>query len=428
MDRQWFPNGEVMEKTGLMEELLRDIEAKYGSSPFYLYEQNIMDRQADLLLENFLGIEFLYSVKANPFPPVVKWAAARGFGADAASAAEVGLARSAGAAPADVFYSAPGKTKSDLEGSLDECTLIADSFHELGMLDALAAGRKTPLDIGLRLNPDFAMGGGPGLSSKFGLDAETLPDHREFLIGLRHLRIIGLHVHLRSQVLYDPALARYYDWVLTMADSCRREWNWPLRFVNFGGGLGLPYSAANDHPLNVARLGTELEKLARAHRERLGPVRLFIETGRFLVGEAGGYFTPVVDIKESRGHKYLVVKNGLNGFLRPALAELLAASGCPQGAPTRSLEPLFTVRDAFDFSLVGKSGDQPRERVSVVGNLCTAMDVLAEGLSLPRAAIGDWVRVSKAGVYAYSLSPLAFSSQPPPRQIFVDSHGVWSED
>jgi len=387
--------------------------------PFYLYDQKIIAGQAESLLNGFPQFEFLYSIKTNPFLPIIKYLGRRGFGADAASAAEVDLALAAGIRPEHIFYSSPGKTRADLVQALGKCRVIVDSYGELELLNSMAAAKPTRLAVGVRLNPDFSMTGRPGVSSKFGLDEEDLFKRTDFFSRLTSLEIIGLHVHLRSQVLDEQALTGYYDHCFRLAVKCAGHFGWRLNFINFGGGLGIVYSEANDRPLDTCRLGRECAGLARKYRPELGEVRLLIESGRYLVGPAGQYFTPVVDIKESRGRKYLIVRNGLNGFMRPAVAHLLRSCSLPPDGRV-SFEPLFTTPDAFDFTLVGKENTGPLEKVGVVGNLCTATDVLAEDILLPPAAVGDLVCVSKAGSYAYSLSPLGFSSHGPPSQVFVD--------
>ena len=398
---------------------LHEIFDRYGR-PFYLYDERIIAGQAAALLEGFGQFEFLYSIKTNPFPPVVRSIMSRGFGADAASEREVMLAHLMGVPRDKILYSAPGKTRSDIEGAWGKCVIIADSYNELELLDAVAREKNATARVGLRINPDFSMLGDKGMSGKFGVDEESLAGRSGFLRGLANVEIVGLHVHVRSQVLDEEVLYGYYDRIFRLALRCRDALGWKIGFINFGGGLGVAYSSANDRPLNIPGLGGKCSGLVEKYRELLG-ARLIIETGRFLVCHAGEYVTPVVDVKESRGVKYLVVRNGLNGFIRPAVAELLhAAAG--DALAGFSAEPLFTVRDAFDIRVVGRAGG-PAEKVSVVGNLCTAADIVAAGVMLPPAEPGDLIAVSKAGSYAYSLSPLLFSSHPIPLQALVAEDG-----
>ena len=384
---------------------------------FYVYDKETIDCKASELVQAFAGYEFLYSIKTNPFADVVKHIFAKGFGADAASAAEVDLATRLGAPVEKIFYSTPGKTRKDIESVLEKCTIIADSYEELKLLDTIAKEKGMHLPVGIRINPDFSMFGEEGMSSKFGIDEETLKENKEVLAGCSALSIVGIHVHLRSQVLDIDVLLRYYRKIFAHAAQCKSELGWKLSFINFGGGLGIAYATGQDKPLDITSLGDKCRQMAREFDE-LSSTRLLIETGRYLVCEAGSYVTPVVDCKQSRGTKYLVVQNGLNGFMRPALARLLA--NATSGALSNfSAEPLFTGTDAFDFTIIGRGVDKQLEKVTVVGSLCTGTDILAEGIMLAKAEIGDYLVVSKAGSYAYTLSPLLFSSQAVPKQFLV---------
>ena len=394
------------------ESIIRAVREKWDG-PFYLYDQKVIAERATRLLTDFPQFEFLYSIKANPFPPIAKYLARRGFGADAASAAEVDLALAAGMRPDMIFYSSPGKTETDLRQALGKSRVIVDSCNELALLNGLAAAKPTLLAVGLRLNPDFSLDGGPGVSAKFGVDEEVLFQRAEFLAGLTSLEITGLHVHLRSQVLEAEALAGYYERVFRLAVKCVQKFGWRLKFINFGGGLGIVYSEANDRPLDTVRLGRECAALARKYRPELGGIRLIIESGRYLVGQAGKYYTPIVDIKESRGRKYLIVRNGLNGFMRPAIADLLRRLPGSPADRRFSAEPLFTAPDAFDFSLAGKEDGAPLEKVSVVGNLCTAADVLAEDIFLPAARRATWCASPRPAVTPAAFRRRAFPATGP---------------
>ena len=193
-----------------------------------------------------------------------------------------------------------------------------------------------------------------------------------------------------------------------------------MEFINFGGGLGIVYSLLNDRPLDIQLLSDECEELVQRFKDKIN-ARLIIETGRFIVCEAGQYVTHIVDIKESRGVKYLIVENGLNGFLRPSIAELLTAY-TPQGSKLQGCEPIFTVRDAFEFTILEREKSF-LEKVTIVGNLCTSADIMAKDVALPKTDIGDTLVVSRAGSYSYTLTPVLFASHPLPLQFYVKASG-----
>lgn len=385
------------------------------SHPFYLYSSQTIDEQISRLKQHLSMFDILYSIKTNPHKDVVRHILSNGFGADAASAAEAALSIELGAKPSDIFYSAPGKTRGDILQSMDKCTIIADSLSELTMLNSVAKEQGRHLDVGIRINPAFDMFGAKGASTKFGIDEEIICDNERFFSELDAISIVGIHVHLRSQMLDESLLGKYYENTILLALRCCEHMKWDLRFINFGGGLGIPYSSRNDKPLKLEHIAQPVQYVLSQH-PALRDVRLMIESGRYIVGEAGWYATPIVDIKQSRGTKYIVVRNGLNGFMRPAISVLLLNAGAQLDG--YSAEPLFTATDAFDFHILGKQGG-PVESASIVGNLCTATDTLAENVALPKADIGDWLIISKAGSYSYSVSPLLFSSHELPKQHFV---------
>ena len=141
---------------------------------FYIYDEKIIDRQIKILSEKMSHFEFIYSVKTNPYKPIVNFIASKGLGADAASAQEVMIAKDAGLSYDKVLYSSPGKTRTDIEKTIDKSIIIADSYNELALINDVARQRNLHINIGLRVNPDYIMDVGKGSSSKFGVDEETL--------------------------------------------------------------------------------------------------------------------------------------------------------------------------------------------------------------------------------------------------------------
>ena len=399
--------------------IIKKLMIQYDA-PFYIYDESIISEQINILSEKFPRFEFLYSLKCNPYTPIVDFIASRGFGADAASVEEVIIANKAGLSYEKVLYSSPGKTRRNIEKALDKSIIVADSYNELFMINDVAKQMKLHIKVGLRINPDYTMNIEKGSSSKFGVDEETLIKQRDFINSLTNIKIVGIHVHLCSQVLDHYLLYRYYEKIFEVALFCSDVMGWRLEFINFGGGLGIVYSSLDDNPLDLKQLSDECENLFRRFRNKFN-ARLIIETGRFVVCAAGQYVTHIVDIKESRGTKYLIVENGLNGFLRPCIAELLKAYTV-KGSKIKGCEPLFTSKNAFKFTIL-KREKSFLEKVSIVGNLCTSADIMAKDVMLPSAEIGDIVVVSKAGSYSYTLTPSLFSGHPAALQFYIKING-----
>jgi diaminopimelate decarboxylase len=380
--------------------------------PSYVYDGGKVRTQCRMLHASFPNFELLYSIKANPYPRVVQTAREEGFGADAASAREVKLARECGISAEDIYYSAPGKTARDIEESLGKCVLVADSLNELRLIDAAAKERGQVERIGVRVQPDFSMGSDPLSPSKFGIPLSEIEDLSALLGQCAHVKVIGLHIHLKSHVAAAEAIGQYYQNCYELAERLSEREKLALEFINFGSGIRL-YEEDIEAEADLQELAQASQHVADRNRATLR-ARLLIESGRFVVGSAGTYYTQVVDIKVSRGTKYLVVQNGLNGFTRPALANLVRRISDQAGGQ----EPLYSAGLPYPVKVLNESTET--ERVTVVGNLCTAQDVLAENVEVRVARIGDVLAIGNAGSYGYSLSPQLFSSQEPVGEMFVE--------
>ena len=396
-------------------EVLRDCLKRYDC--FYLYDENTITESVARLKENFPQVKFLYSIKCNSNPHVLRAVFAQGLGADAASAGEVAMAREAGLSEDEIYYSAPGKSIEDIKNTMDKATLIADSLDEIKRIQSLAEQAGSMVKIGIRINPDFSFAGDVGQPSKFGIDEEQAVS---FLrrTPCKNVKISGIHVHLKSQELNMDTLASYYRRMLALSEKFDSLCD-GLDYINMGSGMGVPY-APGDIPLDVESLGTAVQREIGKYKAAHPNTKIIIEVGRYAVCESGIYVTKVMDRKISHGKTYLILKNTLNGFLRPSLARLVA-SYSEEALPCGS-EPLFTSKDAFKIRVM-KEGPAS-ETVTLAGNLCTGTDVIAEDILLPRLECGDAVIITNAGSYAAVLSPIQFSSQEKPVELFLRQSGV----
>lgn len=372
------------------------------NAPCYLYDRRqIIDRC--LFLQSVMPDElFLYSIKTNPFAPLVTSVAAQGFGADAASANEVLLAVQSGIPHESIFYSAPGKTIDDIEKTWEKCTIIADSFSELQLLEKYAEAKNAYISVGVRVNPNFSMNGTAAVPSKFGIDENQFISSD---LKFPHLKFTGIHVHLRSQVLDADLLCTYYRNCYALAERISRMPGVDLSFINFGSGIGTVYDAKTENPLDFEIITQTMQELQEYNRKSLN-VKFILESGRFIVCNAGSYYTKIVDRKVSCGKTFIVVQNALNGFLRPAIAELLRQN--LGRFPDNGQEPLYTSPTQCSFRILGK--EDYSETVDVVGTLCTSLDVLAKDITLSHPKIGDILEVTNAGSYGCTLTPQLFSS------------------
>ena len=376
-----------------------------GRTPLFVYSQTrIEQRFADLREAMPDRLKINYAIKANSFAPLLSFVSNLADGLDIASGGELEMVRATGLDLSRVSFAGPGKRDVELEAAITAgVTLNLESEAEAGRAIAIAERLGLTPSLAVRVNPDFElkgsgmkMGGG---AKPFGIDAERVPA----LIGKivdAGCNFRGLHIFTGSQALSAEAVIDMQAKVLDCADRLARDADVPLPKLNMGGGFGIPYFPG-DEPLDVHAVGQALEAQFAALPDTLADAELFIELGRYLVGEAGVYLTRIVDRKVSYGETYLVTDGGLH--------HQLAASG-NFGTVVRRNYPV-AIASRFDV--------QPEEEANVVGCLCTPLDRLADKAHLPRAEVGDLIAVFCAGAYGASASPSAFLGQGPAIEMLV---------
>jgi diaminopimelate decarboxylase len=384
---------------------LERLAAQVGQTPFYAYDRSLLKTRVTELRKALpSGIKLHYAMKANPMPALVGFMTGLVDGIDVASAGELKVALDAGADPHEISFAGPGKRDAELRQAVAAGVLInIESFREVGALAAISEELGCPARVAVRVNPDFElkgsgmkMGGGP---KQFGVDAELVPKLLEE-IGIAGLQFEGFHLFAGSQNLKAESIceAQQKSWALArrLADHAPS----PVRFLNLGGGFGIPYFPGEQR-LDLAPIGANLSTLAERTAQEMPQAEIVIELGRYLVGEAGIYVSQIIDRKVSRGLTYLIVDGGLHHHL--------SASG-NFGQVIRKNYPVA----------IGNRMDAPeREVVSIVGPLCTPLDLLADKMHLPSALTGDLVVVFQSGAYGASASPQAFLGHPPVIEVLV---------
>ena len=385
---------------------LSRLAARVGSTPFFAYDRGLLDARIDRLRAALPArVEVSYAMKANPMPAVVQHLAGRVDRIDVASALELRTALDTGIRPGAVSFAGPGKTPAEIRQAVAAGIVVeAESTTELARV--IAAGDALGLTpaVAIRVNPDFAvkgsgmrMGGGP---QQFGIDAEAVPG---VLGGLRGagLDVVGFHVFAGSQNLNAEIIAEAQRHTVDLVSGLAEHLEAPVRYLNLGGGFGIPYTE-KDRPLDLDAVAANLHDLvAGPIAERMPEAAPVIELGRYLVGECGVYVTRVLDRKVSRGRTYLVVDGGMH--------HQLAASG-NFGQAIRRNYPLV-VGTRMDAAADG--------RATVVGCLCTPLDLLGDDVALPTADIDDLVVVFQQGAYGLTASPTAFLGHPAPAEVLV---------
>ena len=388
---------------------IRDIVQRYGS-PLFVYDLQTVRRQWQAL-RDALPSQFAicYSVKANPNQSLLRFFVEQGSGLEIASSGELCQALAAGCPADKILFAGPGKTEAELATALDRGIgeIHVESLTEARRIARLAEQRQRRAQIALRVNPAAAVeGGGMRMGAKpvpFGVDEDQLDAMVEILLREPWLEVVGLHLFIGTQILDYQVLLSQYRSGLEIARRLASLIRRPLKTIDFGGGLGVPYFT-HETRLNLAALKRGLAELMQevAHDAQLSQTQFVVEPGRFLVAEAGIYVAQVNDVKISRGKKFVITDGGMHHHL--------AASG--------NLGQ--TIKRNFPVAVLNKLNQPPTEAVDIVGPLCTPLDVLARGISLPPIEIGDLIGVFQSGAYGRSASPLGFLSRCAPPEILVD--------
>lgn len=382
------------------------LAARVGSTPFFAYDRGLLDHRVSRLRAALPDrVELSFAMKANPMPAVVQHLARAVDRIDVASAGEMQTALDTAISPEMVSFAGPGKSPAEIRQAVAAGILVeVESTTEFGRV--VAAGDELGLTprVAIRVNPDFAvkgsgmrMGGGP---QQFGIDSEQVPAVlREFAAA--GADVLGFHVFAGSQNLNADIIAEAQRRTVDLVSGLAEHLPVPIRYLNLGGGFGIPY-VEKDQPLDLDAVAANLHTLVTGPiAERMPEASPVIELGRYLVGECGVYVTRVLDRKVSRGTTFLVVDGGMH--------HQLAASGNFGQAIRRNYPVIVANRAALDTD----------EIVTVVGSLCTPLDLLGDGISVPRAEIDDLIVIFQAGAYGLTASPTAFLGHAPPAEVFV---------
>lgn len=384
---------------------LTRLAARAGRTPFYAYDRQLLTRRVTELRTALpREIKLHYAMKANPMPALVCHMAGLTDGIDVASAGELQVALNAGATPDNISFAGPGKTQAEIRQAVAAGILVnLESFREVALLADASQALGLPARAAVRVNPAFElkssgmkMGGGP---KQFGVDAEQVPELLQ-AIGSAGLAFEGFHLFAGSQNLKPGAIAEAQQRSFALALELAQLAPNPVRSINLGGGFGIPYFPG-DRPLDLGPIGDNLSAIIAEAGQRLPNAEIVIELGRYLVGDAGVYVCRVIDRKVSRGQTYLVADGGLHHHL--------AASG----------NFGQVIRKNYPAAIGNRMSATNVETVSVVGPLCTPLDVLVDQMTLPVAHEGDLVVIFQSGAYGASVSPESFLGHPAALEILV---------
>jgi diaminopimelate decarboxylase len=372
--------------------------AEAAGTPVYIYSRKTLVDHYRKLRQAFRSVKPLicFSVKSNGNLAILKLLVDQGAGLDIVSGGELFKARRVGC-PADrIVFASVGKRPEEIRESLRlgiRCFNV-ESAPELEAIDRIARQMKTRARVALRVNPDVDAHTHKHITtgiaeSKFGIDLDTAADLVRHHGGYRGVEILGVHLHIGSQITQAAPFLLAIERAARVIEAGRKA-GLAMGWLNLGGGLGIIYK-------------DESPQTPQAFAEKVVPalkrldVRLILEPGRFIVGNAGILVTQVLYVKRSRGKQFAVVDAGMTELIRPALYD--AYHGVVR--VTRPDEQA-NGHGAYD----------------VVGPVCESADVLARNRQLGAVSAGDYLAILGAGAYG-SVMTSNYNGRLRPAEVLV---------
>ncbi len=381
-------------------------------TPSYVYFLDEARARVASLHAAFRGLEVSYAVKCNPAHGVLTGLRGHADALDVSSGGELARGLAAGWDASHISFTGPGKRREELEAAVAASIgeVILESPEEAIALDAIAGAARKRQRVLVRIAPSRVPPGfGDTMSGKpvaFGIDEEDLDG---FLVSLRdraHLELVGFHAYSGTQCLRASSIVENWS---TFATLFRRAAEVsgirPARLV-FGSGLGIRYHD-DQQALDLESVAAEAAPIFSGLTQAFEGVAIALETGRYVVGEAGVLLTRVLRTKDSRGARVGICDSGLHHHL--------AAAG---------LFGMLMRRNYRMQNVSAPPGGATASGFQLSGPLCTSIDVLARNATFPRLEAGDVIAIESSGAYGATASPSAFISHPPAREWIVDGDEI----
>lgn len=356
-------------------------------TPFYFYDMALLERTLDAVVQevptNDPVFKVHYAIKANFNPVIVDYIARRGLGADCVSGGEIKLAMEAGIPVGKIVYAGVGKTDREILLALDAgigCFNV-ESVAELDVINKLAEARNTTAKVALRINPNIDAHTHHYITTgleenKFGINIEQLDSVISHCATMDHVKLVGLHFHIGSQILTTDPFILLCDRINKL-QSHLRELGVELEIINVGGGLGIDYDDPDKHPI------PDFKEYFEAFRKNLDIAdgqTVHFELGRSIVAQCGSLISRVLYIKNGTSRDFAIIDAGMSELIRPAL----------YGA--RHL--IQNISDP----------DAPVCKYDVVGPVCESSDCFGCDMELPELHRGDILAIRSAGAYGEAMA------------------------
>jgi diaminopimelate decarboxylase len=379
----------------------RELADRFGT-PLYVYDFDYIAGRVRTFQRAFAGVNTLlaYSVKANGNLTLLRRLRGLGCGADITSAGEFFRVAEAGIPPEDVVFAGVGKTDPEIETGLSAGIygFNVESAGELQRIDAIAESRKTKAPFAIRVNPDVVAAtpheytATGHAAAKFGVPLDKAAALYRWAAGRAHLVPRGIDVHIGSQIVDVAPYVRTLDKVLDLVTELATE-GVDLEYLDIGGGYGIRY---HEEP------GMDVDQLAQeiVPRVMASGLRLVIEPGRSIVGEAGVLLTRVQYVKRSGPRTFVIVDGGMSELLRPS-----------------------HYGGYHAIERADRRRARPTEMVDVVGPICESGDFLARDREMEVPEPGELLAVRTVGAYGFAMAS-NYNGRLRPAEVLVDSEGV----
>lgn len=351
-------------------------------TPFYYYDMALLNTTllAATQSASRYGYHLHYAMKANPNPRVLQAVARHGIGADCVSGNEIRQALRHGIPARQIVYAGVGKTDDEIALALREDILCfnCESLPELQVIDQIARQSGHFARVALRVNPGIDAHTHRHITTgteenKFGFSPADLPQAIGICRQSNHLRLIGLHFHLGSQITGIEPFRLLCECVNGLQSDFHAT---DLPYINVGGGLGIDYQNPDRHP--VPDFAAYFDTFA-AHLRLYPGQHLHFELGRSLVGQCGSLITRVLYVKENASKRFVIVDAGMNDLLRPALYQ--------------AVHPIENL-----------TSSAPPLRYDIVGPVCESADCFGQDILLPATQRGDLLSIRACGAYGESMA------------------------
>lgn len=403
----------MISEGGALNDILNRVARDFGTPCFVYFMDRVRERVQAVRATFGDRFRIGYAVKSNPNPGLLRRMRELVDTLDVSSAGEVRRAVESGWEARKLGFTGPAKTEDELRTAVEAGVgeVVVESQDEAELLNRIVGQLRTRQRILIRISPrSVPRGFGvnmSGRSTQFGIDEEDLDVAVEAIRRLPHLDLCGFHIYSGTQCLKAAAIIENYEIFIDLFKrACHTHGLRPHRLI-FGAGLGVPYYES-DTPVELAVIGEQIVPALDALRadSPFSATEFVLETGRYLVGEAGVFLTRVVRKKHSRGTDICMCDGGMNHHL--------AAAG-HLGAVVQRNYQMFKVSGAHDDGL-----EKP---YNLVGPLCTTIDTLGRQVRFRGLEAGDVIGLKCSGAYGLTASPLHFISHPPASEIIVERRG-----